>query len=79
MIDEARRQVCVSLAFLLLSDGLEELLVYPLLLPEHGCEANVLTRAAVRRGLGMIIGEGKAPADRLATALDGKTLRLSGF
>ena len=52
MIDEARRQICVLLTFLLLFDGLEELLVYFLFLPEHGCKLKTLSRAAVRRGLG---------------------------
>jgi len=44
------------LAFLLLFDGLEELLVYFLFLPEHGCNPKALsTWAAVGRGLEMII------------------------
>ena len=65
MIDEARRQICVSLAFLLFLEGLEELLVDSLSLLEHGCKSEVLTRAAARRGVGMIIARGMP--DRRAT------------
>ena len=42
MIDEARRQICVLLTLLLLFDGPEELLVYFLFLPEHGCKSRTL-------------------------------------
>jgi hypothetical protein len=50
MIDEARREICVSFAFLLLFDGLEELLMKFLFLLEHGCKLETSTRAAVGRG-----------------------------
>lgn len=55
MIDEARRQICVLLAFLFFFEGLEELLVDSLSLLEHGCKSDALTRAAAKRGVGMII------------------------
>ena len=60
------------LAILLLLEGLEELLVYFVLLPtKHVCELKTLTRGGVGRGLGMVIAgaEGVALLTAAASAV----------
>jgi len=62
----------VLLAILLLLEGLEELLVYFVLLPtKHVCELKTLTRGGVGRGLGMVIAgaEGVALLTAAASAV----------
>ena len=66
------------LTILLLLDGLEELLVYfVLLLAKHVCELKTLTRGGVRRGLGMVIARAEGVLLRAAARSAVATVAIS--